>query len=285
MIPRGVEPHSPASRLLRAEFERAGYGLTMEPRSGPLPIYPDRRIMPRTCNRTGMRRYYCCCAPCRALRRRKHRAACRCWLCYADRMGGFIDRLGRDTGPGRWAIFLTATFRTPRYPWTRGFPVEQPEPHPDFVHHFVGRMICWLETALHERVEFFCADQYGERGGRLHQHAGLTSPGLVRAAEELAAMRRADPKTTRLPEVLKPFASMLVEKAGLNRIHPWEEDAAYYIGRYLGRDARRCHWDWRVGQKLMPADKHSVGRVLVVNSPVPCDSSDSYRLGLSRWHR
>lgn len=285
MIPRGVEPHSPASKLLREDFERAGYGLSMEPRSGPLAIYPDRRIMPRVCERTGMRRDYCCCAPCRALRRRKHRAACRCWLCYADRMGAFVDRLGKRTLPGRWAIFLTDTFRTPHYPWTRGFPIEQPGPHPDFVRHFLGRMIRWLEGELRERVEYFAADQYGERGGRLHQHAGLTSPALLRAAEELAAMRRADPKTTRLPEALKPFAAMLVEKAGLNRVHPWEQDAGYYIGRYIGRDARRSHWDFRVGSKPLPGAKHPIGRTLVVDSRVPGDSSDVYRMSLSRWHR
>ena len=107
---------------------------------------------------------------------------------------------------------------------------------------------------------------------------------LVEAAQELIAMRCADPNTTRLPEMLKPFASMLWEKAGLNLIHPWEEDAGYYLGRYIGRDAGRCHWDFRVGSEPVRL-LHSVGRTVVAVSPAPNDSSQAYRGVLQGWHR
>src|SRR6266852_3514406 len=117
--------------------------------------YPDERLEPRVCVRTNMRRQFCPCTPCRTLRRRKHRAPCRCWLCYADRMGGFIDTLGGRTLAGRWLWFLTLTFRTERFPWVRGFPIEQPESCSDFVHHFFERMIRWIEGQVHSRVEYF----------------------------------------------------------------------------------------------------------------------------------
>lgn len=284
MIPSGIEPGSAVSKLIREGYEGAGFGLSMEPRSGLLPVYPDRRVMPRTCGRTEMRRVNCCCAPCRALRRRKHGAACSCWLCYADRMGAWVDRLAEHTKPRRWCLFITQTFRTPTYPWARGFPVEQPEPNPVFVRHFIGRMIRFLEGQLRERIEFFYADQYGERGGRLHQHVGFSSPVLLQAARELSSMRQADPQTKRLPDLLNPLAVMLWKQAGFNRILPWETDAGYYIGRYIGRDAARCHWDFRVGPepvRRIPA----VGRQVVVESRVPDDSSDAYRQALSGWHR
>jgi hypothetical protein len=261
-----------------------GWRFASEPKPGPNVVYWDRRIMPRICKRTAMQRDFCCCAPCRARRRRKHRASCRCWLCYADRQGAFIGRLGERTIPGKWALFLTQTYRTRAFPWGKDFPIEQSEPHPDFVRHFLARVIRWLEDELRERVEYFAADQYGETGGRLHQHIGLTSNALVGAAEELSAMRRADPKTTRLPEMLKPFASMLWDKAGLNRICPWEMDAGFYIGRYIGRDAGRCSWDFRVGPepfRLIP----SVGRRVIAVSSVPDGSSRAYRGILQEWHR
>ena len=91
-------------------------------------FYPDGRVEPRLCVRTNMRREFCPCAPCRVLRRWKHRASCTCWLCFTDRMGAFIDQLGRGTAARRWLWFLTLTFRTPNFPWKKGFPMEQPMP-------------------------------------------------------------------------------------------------------------------------------------------------------------
>lgn len=228
-------------------------------------IYPDARVEPRVCTRTNMRRAFCCCAPCRALRRRKHRASCSCWLCYADRTGAFIQTLGQRTEARRWLWFLTLTFRTPPFPWARGFQVEQPEPHADFVHHFFAQMIRWIEGQIHARVEYFVADQFGEIGGRLHLHCGLSWRGLFEYP-------------------WKDLQEMLWKRAGFNRILPWEMDAGYYIGRYIVRDAGRCDWDFRVGTESV-RPPIPVGRRVVADSPVPDDSSKAYRQTLRNWHR
>jgi hypothetical protein len=141
-------------------------------------IYPDARVAPRLCNVTSMKRALCPCISCRRLRRRKDGAHCQCWLCYADRMGEFIDSLGTRTAHRQWLWFLTLTFRTPDFPWARGFPMQQAAPFPDFVKHFFARMIAWIEGEIHARVEHFIVHQYGEVGGRLHLHCGLSWPGL-----------------------------------------------------------------------------------------------------------
>jgi hypothetical protein len=229
-------------------------------------VYPDARLAPRLCVRTGMRREFCPCRPCRTLRRRKHKAQCICWACYSDRMGAFVDQRGRTTAAGRWLWFLTLTFRTPHFPWGRGFPMEQPQPSADFVRHFFERMISWIERQVHCRVEYFVVHQFGETGGRLHLHSGLSWPGLFEYR-------------------WKDLQAMLWEKAGFNRILPWKEDAGYYIGRYLGRDAERCHWDFRAGKQAAPRVARDVGRQIVAHSRVPDQSSQAFRQTSGRWHR
>jgi hypothetical protein len=229
-------------------------------------FYPDARIKPRICTRTGILREQCVCLPCRHLRRRKHGASCTCWRCFADRMGEHIDQLGKKTAAGGWLWFVTLTFRTPHFPWMRGFPIEQPEPSPDFVHHFFARMVAWLEGEVHSRVEYFVADQFGEVGGRIHLHCGLSWPGLFEYR-------------------WKPLQQMLWDKAGFNRILRWEKDAAFYIGRYIGRDAARAHWDWNVGAREPIRTVSPVGRNVIVTSVVPDDSSSAYRQTAGTWHR
>jgi hypothetical protein len=228
-------------------------------------IYPDARIEPRKCEKTLMRREYCCCLACRGLRRRKHRASCDCWLCYSDRMGELIDNLGRRTAARKWLWFLTLTFRTPYFPWARGFPMEQPQPCPDFVRHFFAWMVSWIEREVHSRVEFFVVHQLGESGGRLHLHCGLSWPGLFEYR-------------------WKDLQDMLWKRAGFNRILPWQKDAGFYIGRYIGRDAWRSDWDFRVGPEPVP-QQVSVGRVVIVESPAPDNSSGDYRQTFRRRHR
>src|SRR5207248_1040257 len=134
----------------------------------------------------------------------------------------------------------------------------------DFVHHFFERMIRWIEQQVHCRVEFFTVDQFGENGGRLHQHCGLSWPGLFEYR-------------------WKDLQEMLWKRAGFNRILPWEMDAGYYIGRYIGRDAERCHWDFRIGAEQLPRSRILVGRQVVASSPQLPASSFRNRLG--RWHR
>lgn len=260
MIPQGTSPE-----LVRSWAEQSHLTLGSEPKPGLVTVYPDRRILPQVCQRTGIRREFCCCAPCRGLRRRKHGASCRCWLCYSDRMGGFIDRLGRRTAAGRWLWFLTLTYRTQHFPWAKGFPIEQPGPCADFAHHFFARMILWIERQVHSRVEYFVADQFGETGRRLHSHCGLSWPGLFEYR-------------------WKDLQEMLWQEAGFNRILPWEMDAGYYIGRYIGRDAERCHWDFSVGYETVPLPVQ-IGRRIVVESLAPDDSTREFRKTCRRRHR
>lgn len=232
-------------------------------------IYPDARIEPHFCMRTNIRREFCPCAACRKLRRRKHGAACACWLCYADRMGTFIEAQGRRTLAGRWLWFLTLTFHTPHFPWARCFPIEQPEPCADFAHHFFTKMILWIEGQVHSRVEYFVADQFGEIGGRLHLHCGLSWPGLFEYR-------------------WKDLQNKLCQEAGFNRILPWKEDAGYYIGRYIGRDAERCDWDFRVGREPV-RPRAEVGRCIVARSRFPYGETrklfDECRPTIRGWHR
>jgi hypothetical protein len=114
-------------------------------------------------------------------------------------------------------------------------------------------------------VEYFVADQFGETGGRLHLHCGLSWPGMFEYR-------------------WKDLQEMLWKGAGFNRILPWEMDAGYYLGRYIGRDAERCQWDFRVGLESMRAPV-SVGRRVVAESAAPDDSSRAYRQALGKWHR
>ena len=246
-------------------------------------FYPDRRVAPRVRELTGMRRGFCCCTACRALRRRKHRAACRCWLCFADRMGAFIDGLGERTRSGRWMLFLTLTYRTGNFPWKRGFPIAQSQPHSDFVRHFIGHMVRHLERELSERIEYVQAEQFGTIGGRIHQHMGLSSPGLEFPARQLTEKLVA--KSKKLPESLKPIQSFLWAKAGFNRILPWESDAGYYIGRYIGRSAEHCDWDWNVGVKEPSELAKPVPTGRVVITPSADLPSANFRNIIRRWHR
>jgi hypothetical protein len=214
---------------------------------------------------------------------REHTAFCSCWRCFSKTMGGFIDELGGRTIARGWSLFLTQTYRTPDHPWIKRFP-RRSEPHPDFVHHFSEYMISWLEREFDSPVEFFSADQFGESSGRLHQHLGISSPSLIQPSAELARLQRAGKKG--LPDKLKPFQRMLWDRAGFNRILPWLHPASHYIGRYIGRDASRCHWDWRVAAEGPPiaSDKSPVGRVVV--APSPDLPSEKYHAQiLRRWHR
>jgi hypothetical protein len=177
-----------------------------------------------------------------------HAERCRCWKCHADELGRWIDTLGSKTAPGRWQVFLTITYATQSYPWRRGFPVLAGRPKADFAHHLFDRLVAHLERELQSRVDYVVADQLGSINGRFHQHAVL-------AALSLDTYPR-----TELWRWLK-------ERAGWNRPLPFEQGAAYYISRYIGRDANRCDWFLRVGEEK-PAIRNEaeIGRVIVVHS-------------------
>lgn len=237
-------------------------------RDGKLVVnYPDARLEPKNCRRTKMRRDLCPCTVCRRLRRRKHFAACKCWLCYSDRMGGFIDKLGQRTVARKWMWFITLTFRMPHYPWAKGFPVEQPNPSSDYVRASFAMMLCWIKREVHADIQYFLAEQFGVVGGRLHLHCGLSWPGLFKYR-------------------WKDLQEMLWERRGFCKILPWKEHASYYIGRYIGREAKRCNWDFSVDFSE-PARKTSepVGRKEIVISRSVDDSSAAYRQTSQRLHR
>jgi hypothetical protein len=118
---------------------------------------------------------------------------------------------------------------------------------------------------VHARVEYFVVDQFGEAGGRLHQHCGLSWPGMFEYR-------------------WKDLQNKLWREAGFNRILPWQEDAGYYIGRYIGRDAGRSHWDFHVGIPSRQAPC-SVGREVIVASSNPDESSREFHRTIRAWHR
>lgn len=145
-------------------------------------------------------------------------------------------------------MFSTITYSTKSYPWQRGFPTLAGRPKADFAHHLFDRLISHLERELATRVDYVVADQFGSINGRFHQHAIL-------AAHNLGTY----PRT----EVWK----WLKERAGWSRILPFEQGAAYYISRYIGRDANRCEWFPRVGEEPVSVEPlQEIGRSVVVQS-------------------
>ena len=179
-----------------------------------------------------------------------HEVNCRCVKCYADTLGGWIDELGRKTPAGTWQVFGTLTYATRNYPWQRGFPMTgSGRPHPDFAHNLFADFVLHLETELGQPIDYVVADQFGSLGGRFHQHCLLAAPGL--AAHSRTA-------------IWEWFQS----RAGWSRILPFEQGAAFYISRYIGRDANKCEWSFRVEEMLAPLqiDKQPLGRVVLVHS-------------------
>jgi hypothetical protein len=178
-----------------------------------------------------------------------HEAGCGCWRCLSNHLGPWIDSLGPQLDSGQWQVYATITYGTPNYPWQRGFPTGgSGRPKAEFAHHLFDRFIEHLEGELGSRLDYVVADQLGERFGRLHQHAIL-------AAEGLAEYQR-----TQMWEWLR-------ERAGWSRVLPFEQGAAFYISRYIGRDVNRCEWNLRIGDReLCDLDLSAIGGVVVAQS-------------------
>jgi hypothetical protein len=182
-------------------------------------------------------------------------------------MGKWIDDLGTKTASGEWQIFGTITYATRNYPWRRGFPISgNGRPHPDFAHNFFTRLVNHLESDLRTRVDYVVADQFGEIGGRFHQHAILAACGLDRYSR------------TELWKWVR-------EKAGWNRMLPFERGAAFYISRYIGRDAHKCDWNFRIGEvdSSLTIPKPAPGKTVLVQS-APVEKA-FYHAGLHRRKR
>jgi hypothetical protein len=196
----------------------------------------------------------------------QHGDLCRCHKCMAVAMGSWIDELAEKTSTGCWQIFGTATFRTPSYPWQKGFPRGGSyKPSPDFVHRTYKQLVSYLENELHTPIDYVVADQLGAQNGRLHQHFVLAAPGLDRYSR-------------------KEIWGHLFKRAGFNRILPFERGAAYYVGRYIGRKISDCDWDFRLASSPpVPSVPRQVGRTEIVRSvEVPKGAFKNTQKG---WHR
>lgn len=196
----------------------------------------------------------------------RHGELCRCHCCVASFMGEWIDGLADKTSTGHWQVFGTATFRTPNYPWRKGFPTGGSyKPSPHFVHGTFHRLIRYLEGELRSPLDYVVADQLGALNGRLHQHFILAAPGL----DEFQR---------------KDIWNFLFERAGFNRILPFEHGAAYYIGGYIGRAVSDCEWDFRLAsQAAIPPMPPITGRTEIVRSvEMP---KAAFKNTKKEWHR
>jgi len=181
-----------------------------------------------------------------------HHEFCRCWQCTTNLLGEWFDELGRRTASGGWDYFVTISYRTNSCPWKKGFPVQHWKPSAEFAANFFKFFIKHFEKQLGEPLDFAVADQYGKLNGRLHQHCLLAGRSLNKA------MRPA-------------MQSWLTDKAGFSKVLPFEEGAAFYISRYIGRSAPECEWDISVGeQEMKRVSKPEVwGQEVVVSAEMP----------------
>ena len=139
------------------------------------------------------------------------------------------------------------------------------KPSSHFVHRTFHKLIRYLEGELCSPVDYVVADQLGTLNGRLHQH-------FVLAARGLGEFQR------------KEVWNFLFERAGFNRILPFEQGAAYYVGRYIGRAVAHCDWDFRLAshppQSPLPC---ITGRIDIARSPeMP---KQAYKNTKKEWHR
>jgi len=177
-------------------------------------------------------------------------AICRGKDSYASVMGTWIDELGNKTSAGGWQVFGTITYATKNYPWQRKFPIRGTgRPNPEFAHNLFKRLVDHLESDLSAPLEYVVADQYGDQNGRFHQHCILSAKGLEKYSR------------TAIWKWLKV-------RAGWSRILPFEKGAAFYISRYIGRDANKSEWSFNIGEMKSPlcVTKPKVGNVVIVHS-------------------
>ncbi len=183
-----------------------------------------------------------------------HELGCRCWKCTAEEFGRWFDLLGTQTTAGLWQVFLTITFSTKSYAWGRGFPSPASTmPSPGFGHRVFDDFVSQLAAQLGSRVDYILCDQTGRRGGRFHQHALL-------AADGLGEYPRLD------------LEKWLRRRAGWSRALPFERSAAYYLGRYIGRNLDVAEWDIRVGNDKRVGNHGGPtlgGSVIAVSAELP----------------
>ena len=139
------------------------------------------------------------------------------------------------------------------------------KPSPHFVHRTFQQLIAFLEKRLRFPVDYVVADQLGALNGRLHQHYILAAPGLAEFPRN-------------------QIWNHLHEHAGFNRILPFEQGAAYYVGRYIGKEVAACEWDLRLSSRAPIASPPiQVGKIDLVRSAEL--SKESFKNTKKGWHR
>jgi hypothetical protein len=146
-------------------------------------------------------------------------------------------------------FFITITFRPPsdvgRNRTSRSVTVM---PTPDFARRLFMKFVAHLEHELGSHVAFAVADQLGKGGGRFHQHALVAGAGL-----------RTYPR--------REIEMWLRRRAGFSRVLPFRKGAAFYLARYIGRDAENADWDLRIKPEEEPRPRpNQAGRVVTVRS-------------------
>jgi hypothetical protein len=185
------------------------------------------------------------------MRGQKHDPACRCFRCYAAALGSWIDEIGALTTVGCWDVFATISYRTPNYPWGRGFPlIGSGKPRPDFGQRLFDRFVGHLEAELGSRVEFVVADEYGAGNGRFHQHALLAANGLAAYSK-------------------REIEVWLKIRAGWSRVLPFREGAARYLAKYIGRRLETADWKVEVGNAVNRTPVEIGRTVIAASASVP----------------
>jgi hypothetical protein len=169
-----------------------------------------------------------------------HELNCKCWRCYSGTLGKWLDTLGSQTEAGEWELFLTLSYRAGTG-WGNG-----DKPVPDFGHFCFKSFVSELSVELGSRVEYVLADQRSELRGRFHQHSLLAARGLD------AYPRRELENWWRV-------------RAGWSRVLPFQQGAAYYLARYIGRNLETADWKVEVGNPIAPA-QHEIGRKVIATS-------------------
>jgi hypothetical protein len=170
-----------------------------------------------------------------------HELGCKCQRCYSLVLGEWLDSLGGLTAAGAWGTFLTVTFRA------QSDGAFGQKATSGFGNSCFQNFVTELSGQLGSRVEYVLADQRGERHGRFHQHALVAAHGLS------AYPRRELENWFRL-------------RAGWCRALPFQQGAAYYVARYIGRHLETADWKVEVGDCRRHSTSIEVGRTVVVTS-------------------
>ena len=125
------------------------------------------------------------------------------------------------TLPGVWQIFANDNVQDTELSVAAGFPDTQARAVPTQILRTTSSNGSWTisKRSLGARVDYVVADQFGNANGRFHQHCLLAAPGLGEYSRESI------------------WQWLKKQRLEFNRILPFENEAAFYISRYVGRDA------------------------------------------------